>query len=172
MPAGRSADASRAARKYCRDCRSPHKRTIGRCVRTRVSRAVDRGGERNLPRVNHVIGGTCLKDCPMVSSPRVLDRPPRRLCGPRIGSSDVLIRRIAGGDQLAMRTLFCEMAYSIAGSCISCVMRPWPKTSERRFWTCGGKPPRSRRSSVSTWLLAIARYKALSARRRRPCGTR
>lgn len=33
--------------------------------------------------------------------------------------------------------------------------------------TSGGRPSFEARASVSTWLLAIARYKALSARRRR-----
>jgi RNA polymerase sigma-70 factor (ECF subfamily) len=80
-----------------------------------------------------------------------------------------LIRRIANADQLAMRMLFARHRAAIyrwlvrlageealAEDLLSDVfLDVWRKA--RSF---GG------RSSVSTWLLAIARHKALSARRR------
>jgi len=82
---------------------------------------------------------------------------------------DMLIERIAGGDRLAMRTLFARHRIAIyrwlvrlvddeglAEDLLSDVFFDvWRKA--RSF---------EGRSSVSTWLLAIARHKALSARRR------
>src|SRR5580692_11361429 len=85
-------------------------------------------------------------------------------------SDEMLIGRIAGGDQLAMRTLFARHRVPIyrwllrivhdetlADDLLSDVfLDVW-----RQAATFEG------RSSVSTWLLAIARHKALSALRRR-----
>jgi RNA polymerase sigma-70 factor (ECF subfamily) len=85
-------------------------------------------------------------------------------------SDDILIGRIAGGDQLAMRTLFARHRVplyrwlkrivrdeTLAEDLLSDVfLDVWRQAA--RF---------EARSSVSTWLLAIARYKALSAMRRR-----
>ena len=85
-------------------------------------------------------------------------------------SDEMLIRRIAGGDQLAMRTLFCRHRVALyrwllrlvrdealAEDLLSDVfLDVWRQAASFEG-----------RSSVSTWLLAIARYKALSARRRR-----
>jgi len=82
----------------------------------------------------------------------------------------VLILRIANGDQLAMRTLFARHRLAVyrwllrlvddealADDLLSDVfLDVWRKASSFE-----------RRSLVSTWLLAIARHKALSARRRR-----
>src|SRR5258705_6671542 len=95
---------------------------------------------------------------------------PGKAAGSEIFSDEGLIRRIAGGDQLAMRTLFCRHRVALyrwllrlvrdealAEDLLSDVfLDVW-----RRAATFEA------RSSVSTWLLAIARYKALSARRRR-----
>jgi hypothetical protein len=59
-------------------------------------------------------------------------------------SSDVvLVNRIAAGDKLAMQALRSEVVLDV----------------------CGAKPITLR--SVSTWLMSIARFKALSARRQR-----
>jgi RNA polymerase sigma-70 factor (ECF subfamily) len=83
----------------------------------------------------------------------------------------MLIRRIAEGDQLAMRTLFGRHRVplyrwllrlvgdeALAEDLLSDVfLDVWRQAAAFEA-----------RSSVSTWLLAIARYKALSARRRRP----
>jgi RNA polymerase sigma-70 factor, ECF subfamily len=82
----------------------------------------------------------------------------------------MLIRRIAEGDQLAMRTLFARHRVplyrwllrlvgdeTLAEDPLSDVfLDVWRQAAAFEA-----------RSSVSTWLLAIARYKALSARRRR-----
>ena len=85
-------------------------------------------------------------------------------------SDETLIGRIAGGDQLAMRTLFTRHRVALyrwllrivrdetlAEDLLSDVfLDVWRQAAAFEA-----------RSSVSTWLLAIARYKALSARRRR-----
>jgi RNA polymerase sigma-70 factor (ECF subfamily) len=94
---------------------------------------------------------------------------PRRAAAAEALSDDVLIRRIANADQLAMRMLFARHRAAIyrwlvrlageealAEDLLSDVfLDVWRKA--RSF---------EGRSSVSTWLLAIARHKALSARRR------
>jgi RNA polymerase sigma-70 factor, ECF subfamily len=85
-------------------------------------------------------------------------------------SDDMLIKRIAAGDQLAMRTLFARHQVplyrwlvrlvrdeSLAEDLLSEVfLDVWRQAVSFEA-----------RSSVSTWMLAIARYKALSALRRR-----
>ena len=86
-------------------------------------------------------------------------------------SDEVLIQRIAGGDRLAMQVLFARhhvRVYrfvlrlvrdeSVAEDLISEVFLD--------VWRQAGRF--EGRSQVSTWLLAIARFKALSALRRRP----
>src|SRR5215510_5261785 len=95
---------------------------------------------------------------------------PARAAATETFSDEVLIRRTAHGDQLAMRTLFARHRLAIyrwllrlvgdetlADDLLSDVfLDVWRKAGSFE-----------RRSSVSTWLLAIARHKALSARRRR-----
>jgi len=51
----------------------------------------------------------------------------------------------------------------------TCATAPWRKTSPARFSSTCGVPPSSfeGRSQVSTWLLSIARFKALTALRQR-----
>jgi RNA polymerase sigma-70 factor, ECF subfamily len=85
-------------------------------------------------------------------------------------SDDTLIGRIAGGDQPAMRTLFARHRVplyrwllrlvrdeALAEDLLSDVfLDVWRQAASFEG-----------RASVSTWLLAIARHKALSARRRR-----
>src|SRR5712691_9229963 len=85
-------------------------------------------------------------------------------------SDETLIARIAGGDQLAMRTLFVRHRVplyrwllrlvrdeTLAEDLLSEVfLDVWRQAASFKA-----------RSSVSTWLLGIARHKALSARRRR-----
>jgi len=89
---------------------------------------------------------------------------------PETSSDEMLIRRIAEGDQLAMRTLFGRHRVplyrwllrlvgdeALAEDLLSDVfLDVWRQAATFEA-----------RSSVSTWLLAIARYKALSVRRRR-----
>src|SRR3954453_22695483 len=86
-------------------------------------------------------------------------------------SDEALIERIADRDQLAMRVLFGRHRTALyrwlvrlvgdaalAEDLLSDVfLDVWRQAAASEG-----------RSSVSTWLLAIARYKALSARRRRP----
>ena len=85
-------------------------------------------------------------------------------------SDETLIGRIAGGDQLAMRTLFARHRVALyrwllrlvrdealAEDLLSDVfLDVWRQVASFRG-----------RASVSTWLLAIARHMAASARRRR-----
>jgi RNA polymerase sigma-70 factor, ECF subfamily len=85
-------------------------------------------------------------------------------------SDEALINRIAGGDQLAMRTLYARHRIpiyrwlmrivrdeTVAEDLLSDVfLDVWRQAASFKG-----------RASVSTWLLAIARYKALSARRAR-----
>ena len=95
---------------------------------------------------------------------------PARAAATDTFSDDVLIERIANGDQLAMRTLYARHRVMIyrwllrlvgdqtsAEDLLSDVfLDVWRKAASFEG-----------RSSVSTWLLAIARHKALSSRRRR-----
>jgi RNA polymerase sigma-70 factor (ECF subfamily) len=89
----------------------------------------------------------------------------------RSSSDNALIARIACGDQLAMRALFARHQHTLYR---------WLRRSVRDdaalaedllsevfldVWRQADSF--EGRSSVSTWLLAIARHKALSARRRR-----
>ena len=85
-------------------------------------------------------------------------------------SDEALIKRIARGDQLAMRTLYARHRIplyrwllrivgneTVAEDLLSDVfLDVWRQAASFEG-----------RASVSTWLLAIARYKALSARRAR-----
>ncbi len=99
---------------------------------------------------------------------------PAQAAAPATSSSDnMLIRRIAQGDQLAMRTLFGRHRVplyrwllrlvgdeALAGDLLSDVfLDVWRQAAAFEA-----------RSSVSTWLLAIARYKALCATPPDGCG--
>jgi RNA polymerase sigma-70 factor (ECF subfamily) len=95
---------------------------------------------------------------------------PAQAAAPETASDEMLIRRIAQRDQLAMRTLFGRHRVplyrwllrlvgdeALAEDLLSDVfLDVWRQAAAFEA-----------RSSVSTWLLAIARHKALSARRRR-----
>jgi RNA polymerase sigma-70 factor, ECF subfamily len=85
-------------------------------------------------------------------------------------SDEMLVARIAGGDRLAMQTLFARYRTpvyrwllrlvgneTVAEDLLSDVFLD--------VWRQAGRF--QARSAVSTWLLAIARFKALSARRSR-----
>ena len=85
-------------------------------------------------------------------------------------SDETLIVRIAGGDQLAMRTLFGRHRVALYRWLLRLVndealAEDLLSDVFLDVWRQAGAF--EARSSVSTWLLAIARYKALSARRRR-----
>ena len=86
-------------------------------------------------------------------------------------SDDVLIGRIANGDRLAMQVLFARHHVRVYRFVLRIVRNE--ATAEDLIsevfldvWRQAGKF--EGRSAVSTWLLSIARFKALSALRRRP----
>lgn len=86
-------------------------------------------------------------------------------------SDEVLIGRIANGDRLAMQVLFARHHVRVYRFVLRLVNNP--TTAEDLIsevfldvWRQAGRF--EARSQVSTWLLAIARFKALSALRKRP----
>jgi len=86
-------------------------------------------------------------------------------------SDDVLIGRIANGDRLAMQVLFARHHVRVFRFVLRLVRQQ--ATAEDLIsevfldvWRQAGRF--EGRSAVSTWLLAIARFKALSALRRKP----
>jgi RNA polymerase sigma-70 factor (ECF subfamily) len=86
-------------------------------------------------------------------------------------SDEVLIGRIANGDRLAMQVLFARHHVRVFRFVVRLVRNE--STAEDLIsevfldvWRQAGRF--EGRSAVSTWLLAIARFKALSAMRRRP----
>jgi RNA polymerase sigma-70 factor, ECF subfamily len=97
--------------------------------------------------------------------------PERRAAAIETSTDEMLIRRIAGGDQLAMRTLFGRYRVNLYRWLLRLVGEEAlaeDLLSEVFLDVWRQAASFEARSSVSTWLLAIARYKALSARRRRP----
>jgi len=87
-----------------------------------------------------------------------------------ISSDETLIARIAGGDQLAMRTLFARHRVALYRWLLRIVgdetlAEDLLSDVFLDVWRQAGSF--KGRAAVSTWLLAIARFKALSARRRR-----
>ena len=88
-------------------------------------------------------------------------------------SDEALIRRIAEGDQSAMRALFGRYRVTLYRWLLRLVddgALAEDLLSEVFLDVWRQAASFEGRSSVSTWLLAIARYKALSARRRRTDG--
>jgi RNA polymerase sigma-70 factor (ECF subfamily) len=86
-------------------------------------------------------------------------------------SDEVLIARIAGGDRLAMQVLFARHHVRVYRFTLRLVRNE--ATAEDLIsevfldiWRQAGKF--EGRSAVSTWMLSIARFKALSALRKRP----
>src|SRR5476651_2172003 len=86
-------------------------------------------------------------------------------------SDEALIARIAGGDRLAMQVLFARHHVRVYRFVLRLVRND--ATAEDLIsdvfldiWRQAGKF--EGRSAVSTWMLSIARFKALSALRRRP----
>ena len=86
-------------------------------------------------------------------------------------SDEVLIGRIANGDRLAMQVLFARHHVRVFRFVVRLVRNE--STAEDLIsevfldvWRQAGRF--EGRSAVSTWLLAIARFKTLSALRRRP----
>jgi RNA polymerase sigma-70 factor (ECF subfamily) len=86
-------------------------------------------------------------------------------------TDDVLIARIAGGDRLAMQVLYARHHVRVYRFVLRHVRNE--ATAEDLIsevfldvWRQAGRF--EGRSAVTTWLLSIARFKALSAMRRRP----
>jgi len=86
-------------------------------------------------------------------------------------SDEVLISRIAGGDRLAMQVLFARHHVRVYRFVLRLMRNE--ATAEDLIsevfldvWRQAGKF--EGRSAASTWLLAIARFKALSVLRRKP----
>ncbi len=86
-------------------------------------------------------------------------------------SDEVLIGRIANGDRLAMQVLYARYHVRVFRFVLRLVRNE--STAEDLIsevfldvWRQAGRF--EGRSAVSTWMLAIARFKALSALRRRP----
>lgn len=117
------------------------------------------------------------RDFAKLSSLRLEPRPrhPRLTYEPTVltmqtTSDDVLIGRIASGDRLAMQVLFARHHVKVYRFVLRLVRNESAAEdliSEVFFdvWRQAGKF--EGRSAVSTWLLSIARFKALSALRRR-----
>ena len=85
-------------------------------------------------------------------------------------SDEVLIGRIAAGDKLAMQVLFARHHVRVYRFVLRFVGEPSRAEDliSEVFLDVWRQADRfEARSQVSTWLLAIARYKALSALRRR-----
>jgi RNA polymerase sigma-70 factor, ECF subfamily len=85
-------------------------------------------------------------------------------------SDEILIKRIANGDQLAMRLLFARHQVQLYRWLVRLVRDEAlaeDLLSEVFLDVWRQAVSFEGRSSVSTWLLAIARYKAFSALRRR-----
>lgn len=85
-------------------------------------------------------------------------------------SDESLLERIAAGDQLAMRTLYARhsvKAYRFVLRLVGDASKAEDIVSEVFFdvWRQVGRF--EGRSQVGTWILAIARFKALTARRAR-----
>jgi RNA polymerase sigma-70 factor (ECF subfamily) len=85
-------------------------------------------------------------------------------------SDEVLIARIAGGDRLAMQVLFARHHVRVYRFVLRLVRNEATaedlvSESFLEVWRQAGKF--EGRSAVSTWMLSIARFKALSALRRR-----
>jgi RNA polymerase sigma-70 factor, ECF subfamily len=85
-------------------------------------------------------------------------------------TDEILIERIAHGDQLAMRTLFARHRLRVYRFVLRMVREETLAEDLLSdvfldVWRQSGQF--EARAAVSTWLLAIARFKALSAMRRR-----
>jgi RNA polymerase sigma-70 factor, ECF subfamily len=105
-----------------------------------------------------------------VASPSIRQTPAER---PVANETDeALIRSIAAGDRSAIRTLFGRHQVRVYRFVLRFVGDPMVaedlvNETFLEAWRQAGRF--EARSTVSTWLLAIARFKALSARRRRVC---
>jgi RNA polymerase sigma-70 factor, ECF subfamily len=96
---------------------------------------------------------------------------PAKLFSLSAQSDEVLIKAIAAGNPLAMRTLYARHHVSVFRFITRFVRDPGRAEDLVSVvfidvWSQAGRF--EGRSQVSTWILSIARFKALSALRRRP----
>jgi RNA polymerase sigma-70 factor (ECF subfamily) len=106
----------------------------------------------------------------MVCAGSAAPSPALTAADPETSSDEALVGRIAAGDQLAMRTLFCRHRIALYRWLLRLVGEEHlaeDLLSEVFLDVWRQAAAFEARASVSTWLLAIARYKALWARRRR-----
>ena len=83
-------------------------------------------------------------------------------------SDEVLISRIAGGDRLAMQVLYARHHVRVYRFVLRLV-RNEATAEDLIFLDIKRQAGKFEgRSAASTWMLSIARFKALSALRRRP----
>jgi RNA polymerase sigma-70 factor, ECF subfamily len=105
------------------------------------------------------------------SGARRVDAPLDKRAASLASSSDeALIRRIASGDQLAMRTLFARHQvplYRFALRIVRDATLAEDVLSETFLAVWRQAAQFEARSSVATWLVSIARFKAITALRRR-----
>jgi RNA polymerase sigma-70 factor (ECF subfamily) len=103
-----------------------------------------------------------------IDRPRTaLDRPP---AAPPAACDAALIARIAAGDKLAMRALFARhhvRVFRFVARLVRDPQRAEDVISEVFLEVWRNAAAFQARSAVSTWLLSIARFRALSALRRR-----
>jgi RNA polymerase sigma-70 factor, ECF subfamily len=107
------------------------------------------------------------------SQPTVAGVPAIAATAAETSSDEVLVERIAAGNKLAMQALFARHRTSVYRWLLRFVSNETlaeDLLSEVFIdvWRQAGRF--QGRSSVSTWLMSIARHKALSARRRRTEG--
>jgi RNA polymerase sigma-70 factor (ECF subfamily) len=98
-------------------------------------------------------------------------RPPSPIAGPRTTSDEVLTARVAGGDRLAMEVLYARHHVRVFRFVLGLVQdEPMAEdiTTDVFLDVWRHADRFEGRSAVSTWVLGIARFKALSALRRRP----
>jgi RNA polymerase sigma-70 factor, ECF subfamily len=106
----------------------------------------------------------------VLNRPRSAAAVPARGAAAEVSSDETLIERIARGDKLAMQALFARHrtpVYRWLRRFVDNETAAEDLLSEvfLDVWLQAGRF--EGRSSVSTWLMSIARFKALSARRRR-----
>ena len=97
--------------------------------------------------------------------------PTNNVRRPTIITDETLIRQIAGGHKLAMRALFARhqvKVYRFALRIVRDAALADDVVSETFIDAWQHAERFESRSSVSTWLLGIARHKALTAANRRP----
>ena len=105
----------------------------------------------------------------MQNGPALSERPTHHASGPRGLADERLVARVAAGDRLAMEALYARhhlRIYRFVLRLVNDAATAEDLTSDvfLDVWKQAGRF--EGRSQVSTWMLAIARYKAMSTLRR------